>query len=472
MKKTYWSLLPLLLLSISIFSQKQIPLELEGNVKAPVIFELPEEHRALLFFFTTKSGSAQVRAIEVDDSMAVTRSAPVKVFTAPKQQDKIAVTGSFHPAGSNQFFVYFKVGKKQIWGAAVDRSTLAITWTPKIDLSSKQYVLGGKAYNGRFYLVSRKRNRRKGGKLIIYETADGRTFKENTIEINKSLRMFDKRYGPLFVPENTELNAAVASNPDKVYCSNNKMYFVTDTVVALYGNVISRTLYTAVDLQTYLPEHGLFSSFKVEQPEDNKTSSAVYDGNLFQISYSKDYFSFNIFRIADKKVLFTQELHRNDSIGTLFNTPMIMPKENFLGFERSFSSVHKLTKKMLDLEPFVQVRKSGNDYVVVMGGYLTILVPVATGGVVPSTIPSPMATSGGYKYNRSAYFYSVIGADNFDHQTQRLEHTFQEQMITIEDRETGVFSSPRSTGIFPVLGRYWFGYFIDKNNTYYFVPLK
>jgi hypothetical protein len=471
MKKVFTTML-LLVVIVSSIAAQSIPIDLGLSTKPPVVFDFPEQHQSVLFFYSAFGGEAHFQAVEVNDAVKVLRTSEIKTLQSKKTSDKIKVIGTFSPKGSQQLWVFLSVGKSEIWQAVIDRTNFTVTVEQRMKNPSKSQLVTGREEGNKFFLVFRQRSKRKGGKLIVYASADGPTFTEHIVPINKSLRMFEKKYLPIVPQKDIEMDPATASSSkNKIYFSNNKMYFVADTVVSLYGYPVSRTVVSWLDLTTYTMSHGLFTCFEKQQQVDNDVSSCVYDDKLFQMCITMDTFVLKIINLSDKKLLFSKTLGKNDSISDLLNTRMVMPAEQLLEVDRTFGSTRKLTRKMLRLDPFIQVRQSGDNYLVGMGGYMERFIPTASGGVGPANIPLGV-TTGGYSVKRSAFFYSQIHATDFSHTDGWLPHNFQQQIGNIVDDETGVFTVARARGTFRFGGANWFGYYSKRSDRYIFHKLE
>ena len=474
-EKTKAVLFFLMLFNIGLNAQ-EIPVKLDGAVKAPVIFEFPDQHKSLLIFYTASSGELTISAVEVDESMKVLRSSPSDKYQSPKANDRFNLMGKFVPAGSNRAIVYFKAGKNHLLEASIDLNTLTIQIRKKLDLPSKSKLVGVVTANDKCYVIQCFRKKwTKGGKIVIRESADGQEFTAHTIAIDKSLAMFSKKYAPLVPVIQTETDPESASvTRDKIYTSNGKLYFITDLEAEDVGWQKGRTIWTVIDLKTFQPNYGYFGCFNNVGEDEMIASSAVLDEKLFQVCIKKDVIAINVVSLdGSKKVLFSSEIKDKDDIEQLLNTSMIVPAENIFRRDRSYDAVHKMSKRMLGLNPFLQVRKPDDRYIICVGGFSAVFVPLTNGAPnAPGQVGFPTTTSSGFTYDKTAFFYSAINAADFTHSDKMLEEPVQQQIIDIAKKNNGVFSQVKSEGTYWWNDQLWFGFYSAKEKAYIFKKLK
>lgn len=466
----------LLLFQFGILSSQSIPVSLGKNTQPPVVLEIPEEQKAILFFYSDRNGKAEICAVEVDASLNVLKTSATKAISAPGGQDDLKLLGGFRPNKTGGIFqLFLKIGKSEIWKASLDRSTFDLSTSKILEKPTNTLTLGGLEESGKFYVLLRQKGDKKGGSLIVYETTDGETFTDHTVTSTTPFPMFEKKYDPIIPLKDVELDAETLSeNKDKIFSSPGKLYFVSDTYFDANGTDNYRTQVVTLDMSTWVFDYSFFSCFQDFQTEKNRVCGYVYDGKLFQLSLKNDFFALQVVELSDKKVLFTKTLLEHDSLDQVLNTEVMVPGRGSLGIERSYVTPNKFVRRLLQFKPYIQVRKSGSEYIIGMGGY----EEVKSG---PSPVMTPTGGfgagggmyfgTGGYNYERVTFFYSVISATDYTHGSKYIARTIQEQIRNLSESDPFWWTTLRAPGTFYFLGNTYFGEYSRSDDAYIFKKL-
>lgn len=465
----------LLFPAVASFAQ-QIPITLGKNTQPPVVLEVPEEQKAILFFYSDRSGKAEICAVEVDAALKVLKTSETKAVNAPSGQDDLKLLGGFRPNRTGNIFqLFLKIGKSEIWKATLDRSTFALNISKVLDKPANTLTLGGLEESGHFYVLLRQKGDKKGGSLIVYETTDGENFTDHTVTSPKPFPMFEKKYDPIIPIKDVELDAETLSdNKDKIFSSPGKLYFVSDTYFEANGTDNYRTQLVTLDMNTWALDNSFISCFQEFQTDKNRVCSYVYDDKLFQLGLKNDFFTLQIINIADKNVLFSKTLLEHDSLNQVLNTEVMVPGRGSLGIERTYVTPNKFVRRLLQFKPYIQVRKSGSEYIIGMGGY----EEVKSG---PSPVMTPTGGfgagggmyfgTGGYNYERVTFFYSVISAADNTHSRKYIARTIQEQIRNLSESDPFWWNTLRAPGTFYFLGNTYFGEYSRSDDAYVFKKL-
>lgn len=462
-----------LLLGYSAIYAQQIPLtmSLARNVSQPVTFEVPGENKTILLFYAFRFNKGQFYATEVDNSLTTLRTSNIQEVKTATTDETIKMIGGFHPEGSDRYLLFIRLGNAQIWEIALDRQSFALTAVRRMYKPKNANTIGGIAEGNHYYLLfSRKEKKKKEGEIIVLETGDGMQFDEHIIAASTRLDIFDKRYSPIFPSKDIEQDPEiVAHERDKVFAAAGKIYFVSDVSEDIYGSPTGRTRVTTIDLKTFTLDFDLFTCFEFQETERNWVCSYLYDSKLFQMGLKKDYFSLEIFDLADKKKVFSTILLEKDSLNQLLNSDVIVPGRGSLGIERTYQTPDKFSQKLLQLTPFMQVRKSGEDYLIGMGGHLEVNNPPSNNAFSPA---GGIGMTSGYSYERTTFFYAVLHATDYSHSKRFIAHGIQNQIKTITENEFNWITESLSPGVFRLFNQYYMGKYSRKKDAYIFTKLR
>lgn len=466
-----------LLCAAASLPAQTVPLTLGKHTQPPVVVEIPDEQKVILFFYSDHNGKAEVCAVESDSTLAVRRITPNVVLDAPFGEVNNKLIGAFHQRGTSKYFLYLKIGKQQIWSVLLDRSDFSIKTAQVVDKPRNTLTMGGIQEGEKFYMLVRERGEKKGGILHVYETSDGATFTHHPIESQSALPLFTKGYDPIFPNPDVELDAeTLAKNKDKIFTRPGHILFLTDTEFEANGTDNFRASVTTLDLSTYTLSHRFYPFFDGLQNERNRLSSFIFEGKLFQMGFKNDVFGIKVTDLADEKVLFSRILEENDSLNLLLNTTVSVPGRGIISTERSFETPDKFAKKLMRFIPYIQVRRSGDEYIIGMGGYVEVKnsgAPMAgpMGGFGAAGTGVYFST-GGYNYEQITFFYSVLKAGDFSHSDKFIQRTIQEQIKNLSDTDALWWTNLRAPGTFHFLGRFYFGEYSRSQDGYVFKRLK
>ena len=239
----------------------------------------------------------------------------------------------------------------------------------EFELNKGEKFIQTVSYNNKFYLISG--SKLTNGLYIHTFDEDGNP-KRNKIDfsslrfinkIGKSTKLTDiliKKENIKKFEENTPNSIEMTSELRKMYQRDNLILFSFD-----HHKMFTQVL--QIDLNTFEA-----SSFQFKKPslgeKAKKTNSYINGENVFTIAVTKDKFTVEILDFNTGNLIKEYSATKNDSI-TFKNTPIIQ-EGGMLNDYRELGKTKRFLRRIASGNTGVSVRKTGNLYHVIIGGYI------------------------------------------------------------------------------------------------------
>lgn len=500
--------LPFALLALSLPAQK-IPAKLSPWPEAPVVYEYPG--KAVFLFYDIFRNEAIVQAVETDTAFA-----PLRQVEAPRvsRGELDAFTYIIGRQNDTAVTAYFIVDETDIWAYELRLADFSIRNKKIITLDSKEYLLGGFIRGGKCGLLARRLGKKDSGQLLLFDDLSA-AGPPREIPLSGDTRLLNKQYRPVvsgsaieqapkalianrtpaywneaFAGIGIEQPPHRAAAADKIWFGRDAVWFSSDIQVkaangrapaielnALYWSDLSfRTdtvHFTDVPNGAYSPQRG---------------THVVFDDNLFSLYLRDDVMSLRVSDIGARNTLWQHELPASPDTMDFFSSPVLLPKGVF-NREKEVLTADKFIAKFLKFTPFLQVRRDGTDYVLAIGGYQEnngggmVYTPGSPG--VSTPYGAVAGTPGGWSmggwgrspsYTTTSSFYVVLHGDGqgpaggIDHLPRvRYSNTL---LGLVSDKVENKAGKRNGGGLFGLFGRYWYGYYDQKERGYFMGGLE
>ncbi|MCB0543019.1 MAG: hypothetical protein KDC70_05860 [Saprospiraceae bacterium] len=489
--KPVFPVLPLLLLLVvSPALAQEIPVDFTKNPDKPVAISCAATGRTLFFFYPEQLSSDVFagagnpwNAVELDSrSLEVMRSntnASLRVGSPGGQKARV-VCRIGRPDGYYVAIQFDKVCRI----IRFSPEDLAMTVADSIVIGKRERLIQGVSSDSNAYIICTKKIKRADPELIAYELGDGGRLLKHRIPVRTGRnlyldQLFNKKFQPLAVDPDMELDPRLAANPVKMFAGDRKVRFTFDDagVGSIYTQTaaILRVATLDFDTDSLSVRAYYYTDSLVRDAFIERRSSYIYEDKVFQVYMNDEQLLLRIRDLESGKVLFTKALLREDTIEGLANSPILVPGRGLLGIEKEYRSVRRFMKRYASFEPFIQVRRAGDHYLMCIGGREKTRV-------LPSPIPGQgpgfsnnfgiwwdvWNPSYGYSYRNSFSFYSLVHVPTM---TRSVVY-YEKPLIAASNELLEEVKKPRDQCLFRIGGRYCLGYFDEKTKNYRLVTLE
>lgn len=205
-------------------------------------------------------------------------------------------------------------------------------------------------------------------------------------------------------------------NSIEVSSKRRKMYVQNETAIFTLNNNSEYTQFVKIDLKTFNA-----ISFKIENPlkdikrRKKKSNSYLVNNNIFNVTFSKEKFSFRVTDCLTKEIKKEFLVSKTDSI-TFKNTPVTTSYSMFKNY-REIKKTKRFLGMMLNYaKPAVNVQFNKNKYYITIGGFLGESGGRSVGfdgGFTTSNISLPNGYSISFSNYTNYSFNSYMSSSNF-----------------------------------------------------------
>ncbi len=415
-----------LLWSLSVMAQN---LKLDYEPGQPLVLEHPTDGYSLFLFFPKTVYKNQVytcKMYKVDPvNGQVLGESSAKIQLDGKDDSKVRVLTKQSQADVAFFAIE---NNDECTAYKLDWATLSVTKTDHRKPLEKQRFVSGVS-NGERGTVIAYQNGKKEDFVLMYTFDESGQLKEHKFAVSKGdSENFDKifkkftafssseSYRPLMVTYGKEHDPEAASRRPKLYAGPQQVWMTFETEVANYQVMRLFTFDLEKDsvfVKKYTYGNGL-------RGEDIKGSSYIFDQKIFQVATTNSSLHIVIRSLADGAVL-KQYNYDNDADKLTFaNSPIFMPGRGSFGIEKEYESPKKFFRRFRAFKPSILVRKSGDDYLMCIGGFEEVNTGPSTMFGAPG---APMTMTGGSSYERVCSFYSAVNASTLEVSTNKYGRT-------------------------------------------------
>lgn len=422
-----------LLLLISATAPAQIVTPgIQSDLRLPVVFpDGNSGHCVFLYSNRRSSGSFLCQTVQLDTRGQVSQQNPVQelpVIGGDKSFERLCAASD-----ENGYHVYFRGESVNIYEVSTDRNTLKSTLRLLYAIPEEEEIIGGMELADKALILSRERISKKECRLHVY-TRGGQGLERKTFDRLPEY-FAGKRYEPLLVRKDADLWPDKATNPDKIFADNGKLYLVQDKNPNVFSSSKPIFKMTVIDLTS-----GSVSYKEVPYPspgEYNQDSGGgyIYENKLFQVYYDQSRFGLKVSDLTDGSTLFDKSISGEDTL------TLLRSQVNFPGFltNRKIKTADKLIRRMGPLSPFVYVKKSQGELLIGLGGFAQ--ESYGGGGPIPGAGPGagPGFSAIGYSYEVSTSFYTIMQADARALSDRRLDETIFTKINDSNLPDKGIF---------------------------------
>lgn len=481
--------LPFALLFLSLtplLTAQNIPIDFTENPDKPIVIENPAAGKTLFFFYPeyltseafAKEGNPW-KAYEIDSrTLQVLRTSSNSSLRVPVGNDlkfkvvcRLGLGNDYYLALENnkKCFIYRLSGKD-----------LSLSATDTFKVSKGIRIVGGVTdRQGGGYILCTRKVRKQGHQLLVYEIGTGGRLKEHRFKVDVRRNyiineVFKKSFNPLSVEYDLEADPKLASATNKLFAGNRKLRITFDgsEVGSVYTNTtaILRVMTLDLNKDSVRIKPYYYTDSLVHDALYERRSSYIYEEKLFQLYLNNEQILLRIRDLDSGKTLFTKSLLREDTIEGLANSPILVPGFGAFGLEREYRSVRKFMKRFSKFDPFIQVRRAGENYLLCAGGYENVqMFPglatsgsgFASAGINPVWV-NPWTPSYALSYDRSFTFYSAVQAGTMT----RSDVFFEKPLIAAYHDLLEKIKRPRDQALYRIGEKFYMGYFDKKQKQY------
>lgn len=467
---------------------QNIPVDFTGDPGKPVVVENPATGKTLFFFYPDRLSSEAFaregnpwKAYEVDSrTLQVLRASAGSSLRVANGND-LTFRVICRVSLGDEYYIAMENNKK----CAVYRFSgqhLDMSVADSFKVGKGMRIIGGATGPSGACILYTRKVRREGHQMVVCEIGEGGRLQEHRFRVDARRnyvieQVFKRGFNPLAVEYGLEMDPKPASAPTKMFAGNRKLFLSFDDADAgsVYTNTTAIlrviTLDLANDSLRIKPYY--YTDSLVRDALYERRSSYIYEDKLFQLYFNNEQILFRIRDLESGKVLFTQSLLRDDTIEGIASSPILVPGRGLLGVEKEYRSVRKFMKRFSKFDPFIQVRRSGDNYLLCAGGFEEVKLlrgisstgpgfttATPTGAWVADGATSAYATS----YERSFSFYSAVDARTMT----RSDVYYEKPLIAVYDDMLEKVKRPRDHALYRIGERYYLGYYDKRHKAYRF----
>lgn len=466
-------------------SAQTIPIDFTKNPDKPVAIENPATGKTLFFFYPERL---------ISESFAK-QGNPCKVYEIDSKNLGVLRTNADNTIHVSEdggqkirILCYFSRGEDYFLALENDRECrvyrfsgqdLSMTQVDSFRAIKGETILTGVAADTLGYILSSKKVKKEDDQITVWRIGAGGRLDKHVFKVpdnrtemlsdlfGKPSRLLGVRYG---IEEDPE----PASIKSKVYAGQNRVQVTLDgaDVGTVYSNSIAILRVLTLDLSndSLKVKPYYYTDSLVRDANFEKRSSYIYDNRLFQLYMNNEQLLLRIRDLETGKPLFTKALLREEKVQDFANSPILVPGRGIIGEEKEYSSVRKFVRRFSKFNPFIQVRRNGDDYLFSLGGFEEINVPTGGGRFNPvtGTWNGGVGGFGGYSYERSFSFYSAVNVQTMTRSTV----VFKKSLIAVYAQMLEDLKKPRDYALYHMGGHYYLGYYNTDEKSYLLKPIE
>ncbi|MBV6441494.1 MAG: hypothetical protein DYG98_06135 [Haliscomenobacteraceae bacterium CHB4] len=470
-------------LSVLSLDAQDIPVDFIKNPDKPITIENQVKGKTLFFFYPeklrsesfTKEGNPCM-AYEMNNStLKVERTSSPLIFHIPGDGEMdIRVLCRFSRDG-DYFMALENSGQVQV--LRIEGQGLTMQRTATLPASEEERIIAGVAYGTDAYILCSNKEKKTGQQLRVYRIDESGQLEKHIFPVGEKADkavadMLKGSFKPLPTEYGMEQEPEAATNKTKMFAGEKKLWVTFDNSVAgSSGNTRRASVLKVVefDLVAGSLDVKAFNYTDADKTDalHERRNSFIFDKKIFQLYMSSEQFMLRVRDLERGDPLFTKILFREDTIEGLANSPILVPGGAF-GVEKEYRSVSRFVRRFSKFDPFIQVRRQGDDYLMCIGGHQEInnSSPVL---INPSgTTPVPMAMGHFYSYDRSFAFYSAIHVETMT----RSPVYFTKSLIAAYADMLSDIERPRDQALYRLGEHFYLGYFDKAEKKYRLRQLK
>ncbi len=465
---------------------QNIPIDFTDNPDKPVVIDNPSAGKTLFFFYpdnlTSQAFAGQGnpwKAYEIDSkTLQVLRTSASSSLRVANSNDlKFRVICRF--GTGDEYYIALENNKKcTIYRFSGQHLDMSVADSFKVGKGVR--IIGGVTGPSGAYILCTRKVRQEGHQMVVREIGEGGRLQEHRFRVDTRRnyvieQVFKRGFKPLAVEYELEMDPKPASAPTKMFAGNRKLFLSFDdaNVGSVYTNTTAILRVMTLDLtrDSLRIKPYYYTDSLVRDALYERRSSYIYEDKLFQLYMNNEQILFRIRDLESGKPLFTKSLLREDTIEDLASSPILVPGRGLLGVEKEYRSVRKFMKRFSKFDPFIQVRRSGSNYLLCIGGFEEVKLlrgissagpgfttATPTGAWVADGATSAYATS----YERSFSFYSAVDARTMT----RSDVYYEKPLIAVYNDMLEKVKRPRDQALYRIGERYYLGYYDKRHKEY------
>ena len=468
-------------LSVSLAAQ-DISVDFTKNPDIPLVVANPSTGRTLFFFYPEKLRSDDFekdgnscRAYELNSAtLEVMRSSPELALHIPGGNElDIRVLGRFC-RGADYYLVLENNNEIQVLRIAGKDLTMQRTDTYQVDETDR--VIQGTADSSNAYVLCSQKVKKGDDLLLVFRVDENGKLEKHVFPVGEKhektvSNMLKGNFRPLSVEYGIEKDPELASKKAKLFAVGGQLLVTFDYAreklnaggpdVPVLGVVAFDLAAEKISYRTFPYADNL-----IADPAREARNSFIFEEKIFQLYLDSEQFLLRVRDLQSGESLFSKILMREDTIAGIANSPILVPGGGIFGVEKEYRSVGRFARRFARFDPFMQVRRVGNDYLMCIGGHEEVNQQ-SFGTLNPAT--GMMSPGGWYgSYERSFSFYSAIDARTMT----RSDVFFKKTVSGAYFNLVNVIVPPRDHGLFRVGERFFLGYHDKGARTYRLKELK
>ncbi len=471
-----------ILLSCFPVAAQEISVDFTKNPDKPVAIENPATGKTLFFFYPQNLKSESFakegnpcKAFEIDTkTLKMLRSSPDLKLSIPTGDNQDVRVLCRFSRGDDYFMALENSGQIQV--LRISGQDLTMQKTETYTAGKKERIVNGVTDGKNAYILCSVDEKKEGKQFFVFRIdADGLLEKHVFPAGEKPDRaisaMFLRFFKPLSVEYGLEQEPETAASPTKLFADDDKLWVTIDNSFVGPDNSESQASVLKVvlfDLATdslhlKVINYGDVHIFNAPREARN---SYIFDKKIFQLYMNSEQILLRVRDLYSGEPIFTKTLLAEDTIEGLANSPILVPGRGGFGIEKEYRSVQKFIKRFSKYDPFIQVRRSGDDYLMCIGGH-EVIKNYNMSNMNPTT---GMMTTPGYmaSYERAFSFYSAINAQTMT----RSPVFFKKSLVEAYSDMLEAVERPRDQALYRIGEQFYLGFFDKAEKKYRLRHLK
>jgi|GEM_PF-2575154 len=473
-------ILLLLLFIVATFqaAAQNIRVDAIRNPDRPLVIENTATGKTLFFFYPEdfrNNRNYPCQAYECDSrSLQVLRTSPELAMQVSGATDATVRLLCRTTRGDDYYFATENADKCRLYRVTGSSLTLEKVDSFRI-MPGERLVRGVSDGPNAYILCTREKKRNKA--LVVYSiSAEGRLQAHLIPKPSKQDASIDdvfrNNFQPLPMESGMEQDPKQAAAPVKMFAGTEKLYVVFDDAALgsdNTGTIAAILKVLIVDLRAdsmYLSRHH-YADHVTFNPVEEGRSSYIFENRLFQLYFNADEFVLRVRDLETGQSLFSRTLHWADSLKSVVNSPLLVPGQGIFGIEKEYTDLRSFLRRFARFRPFLQVRRSGDHWVMSAGGYdeKNLSIPVGAVGIAPGL---SVGLAIDISYERTFNFYTALDAASLN-----LAPVFYEKpLLEVYSEALKAVEHPRDHSLYRIGGRFYLGYFDKKQSQYRFEALQ
>lgn len=464
-------------------SAQSLPIDFTKNPDKPLAIENPATGKTLFFFYPERLVSEAFlpkgnpwKAFEVDSkTLQVLRTganASLRISESGGLSLRILCSLS---KGPDYFFAAENDDKCRIYRIVGEDLSLSAVDSFRADKGMR--IISGVAEGDNGYILCSRKSKKEGNELVVYKIGEGGRLQMHVLPESKKFSevvddIFKKSFKPHSVTYGLEEEPEIAARKIKLFAGPDKLWVTFDNsgIGTVYSDPMAILRVLTLDLTTdslYVRSYYYTDSLERNASRERR-SSYIFDNRLFQLYMNEEQLIVRMRDLDTKEPLFTKSVLRDDSISGFANSPILVPGRGMLGIEKEYASAKKFMRRFAKFDPFIQVRRDGERYLLCLGGHEEVRSPAAPGSFNNATGAWNFGTVG-YSYEHAFSFYFAI-----DEKPALAQSTafYKKPLIAAYADMLENLKKPRDPALYSIGGLFYLGYYDKDERQYRFVQIK